>query len=76
MIYCKPDVKAILGQVVHTHAPHQAVQFGNGKGAVMPCSWEGDDTGLTSHWPYITEFSGSSTCGLTAMLHMGYGTFI
>ena len=32
------------GQVVHTHTClcHQAVKFGTGQGAVMPCGWEGN----------------------------------
>ena len=50
-----------LGQVVHTHTClcHQAVRFGSGQGAVMPCGWEGNrrsDVALG-----VTDFSGLST---------------
>jgi len=44
---------------------HQAVQFGTGQRAVVLCGREGT-VGLASHWPCVTDFSGLSTCGLTA----------
>jgi len=70
-----------LGKLPTPMCPcHQAVYFGTGQRAVMLCDREGFNFATTSvnvqpiltvfslasHWPYVTDFTGVSTYGLTA----------
>ena len=64
-ILASPLLRATLGKLLtHTCLCHQAVQFGIGKWAIMPCSWEDNHRQpLESHWPHITDISGSPPTG-------------
>jgi len=60
-----PAVECNGGQVVNTHVPlsPSSIIWYQPR-AVMPCSWEGNRS-LASHWPRVTDNSGSPPTGST-----------
>jgi len=56
-----------IGQVVHMHmplSPSSIIWYWSRGGDAV--AWKATVSGLASHWPCVTDFSGLSIYGLTA----------